>query len=25
VETMPAGKVGYFLPVGNPGNLWDLF
>lgn len=25
VETMPASGVGYFLPVGNPGNLWDLF
>lgn len=25
VETMSASGVGYFLPVGNPGNLWDLF
>lgn len=25
VENMPASGVGYFLPVGNPGNLWDLF
>ena len=24
VETMPASGVGYFLPVGNPGNLWDI-
>ncbi|NBR85717.1 MAG: prepilin-type N-terminal cleavage/methylation domain-containing protein [Verrucomicrobia bacterium] len=25
VETMSAANVGYFLPVGSPGNLWDLF
>lgn len=25
VESMRASEVGYFLPQGNPGNLWDLF
>ncbi|NBV21685.1 MAG: prepilin-type N-terminal cleavage/methylation domain-containing protein [Proteobacteria bacterium] len=25
VETMSAGNVGYFLPQGDPRNLWDLY
>lgn len=25
LEIMPASGVGYFLPVGDPKNLWDLF